>query len=97
MINKPYSSQLRIRSMVFKKQKADVLIKYDWTVMAKESASWLQIGHISTQKMILILGYQEAFCCQAPCLLNTKVASLNFERYVTVGNDIIMDMTSNKS
>ena len=83
--------------MVFKKQKIDVFIKYDWTVMAKETASWLPIGHISMQRMILTLGYQEVFSCWAPCLLNAKVASFEFEIYATAGNDFILGMTSNKS
>ena len=65
--------------------------------MAKETASWLPIGHMSMQKMTLTLGYQVVFCCRAPCLLNAKVASLYFERYATAGNDLILDMTSNKS
>jgi hypothetical protein len=97
IINQSYSSQLWTGSMVFKKQNVYVLIKYDRTVMAKETASWLPIGHIFMQKMILTLGYQEVFCCWAPCLLNVKVASLDFERYATAGNDFILDMTSNKS
>lgn len=63
IINQTYSSQLRTGSMIFKKQKVDVLIKYDRTVMAKETASWLPIGHISRKNMILVLGYQEVFCC----------------------------------
>jgi hypothetical protein len=52
---------------------------------------------LSMQKMILTLGYQEVFYCRAPCLQNTKVTSLDFERYATAGNDFILDMTSNKS
>jgi hypothetical protein len=30
-------------------------------------------------------------------LLNSKVASLNCERYATAGNEFSLDMTSNKS